>query len=89
MSKDKSSFEKDYKEALALIEENSPYGLRPTGEKKYMTVPEMGRILGLRKTDRYWLLHKNFFEWENISGAYLLFTLALNFFVLFSSQYAF
>lgn len=70
MSKDKSSFEKDYKEALALIEENSPYGLRPIGEKKYMTVPEMGRLLGLRKTDRYWLLHKNFFEWENISGAF-------------------
>ena len=27
-----------------------------------MSVSELGRILGLKKTDRYWLIHKEFFE---------------------------
>lgn len=30
--------------------------------KKTMSVPEMRRMLGLKKTDAYWLVHKNCFE---------------------------
>ena len=33
-----------------------------------MTVPEMGKLLGLKKTDRYWLVHKNVFESKEIAG---------------------
>ena len=33
-----------------------------------MTVKQMGDLLGLKKTERYWLLHKNVFESKNIHG---------------------
>ena len=33
-----------------------------------MSVTEMGELLGLKKTDRYWLLHKNVFESREIAG---------------------
>lgn len=36
--------------------------------KKWMTVTEMGNLLGLRKTDRYWLVHKNVFETKELLG---------------------
>ena len=29
-----------------------------------MSVPEMRKLLGLKKTDSYWLVHKNFFKTE-------------------------
>jgi hypothetical protein len=35
--------------------ENVPYG-------EWMTVTEMGKLLGLQRTERYWLVHKNVFE---------------------------
>ena len=31
-------------------------------KKTTMSVPEMRRMLGLRKTDSYWLVHKQCFE---------------------------
>ncbi|NCC87766.1 MAG: DNA-binding protein [Clostridia bacterium] len=31
-------------------------------QKKSMSIPEMGRLLGLKKTESYYLLHKGFFE---------------------------
>lgn len=36
--------------------------------KRTMSVPEMRRILGLKKTEGYWLVHKNFFKTEIING---------------------
>ena len=36
--------------------------------KKVMSVREMGDLLGIKKTDRYWLLHKNFFDSIVING---------------------
>ena len=33
-----------------------------TAIMKQKEVPEMGKLLGLKKTDRYWLVHKNVFE---------------------------
>lgn len=36
--------------------------------KKWMIVTEMGNLLGLKKTDRYWLVHKNVFERKELLG---------------------
>lgn len=60
--------EEQYQELVKEIERNSEYKRLPSPEKKYMSVPEMGRLLGLKKTDRYWLVHKNFFKTEVILG---------------------
>ena len=37
-------------------------------ERKLMTVKEMGDLLGLKKTERYYLLHKNCFTTRTIAG---------------------
>ncbi len=37
-------------------------------KKKTMSVPEMRQILGLKKTESYWLVHRNFFKTEVIGG---------------------
>lgn len=36
--------------------------------RKWMSVKEMGDLLGIRKTDRYWLVHKNVFETRTMYG---------------------
>ena len=33
-----------------------------------MSVPEMREILGLKKTESYWLVHRNLFKTEIIGG---------------------
>ena len=48
----------DVEEIISKISEESPYKRRPTQKRTWMTVPEMGKLLGLKKTDRYWLVHK-------------------------------
>ncbi len=37
-------------------------------QSKTMSVPEMRKLLGLKKTESYWLVHRNFFKTEMISG---------------------
>ena len=37
-------------------------------QKKTMSVPEMRRLLRLKKTESYWLVHRNFFETKIIDG---------------------
>ena len=37
-------------------------------EKEWMTVEELGKLLGLKKTARYWLLHKGYFQSKVIGG---------------------
>ena len=37
-------------------------------KKDYMSVAEMGTLLGLKKTGRYWLLHKGYFKTRQIAG---------------------
>lgn len=37
-------------------------------QRSTMSVPEMRKLLGLKKTDSYWLVHKNFFKTEVIGG---------------------
>ena len=58
----------DVEEIISKISEDSPYKRRPTQKRTWMTVPEMGKLLGLKKTDRYWLGHKNVFESKEIAG---------------------
>ena len=68
--KKETTFEEDYCDVITQIESNSCYGILPSREKKYMTASEMGELLGLKKTDRYWLLHQHHFEWEEVLGLY-------------------
>lgn len=37
-------------------------------KKSSMSVMEMGRLLGLKKTESYWLVHKNYFETKVVAG---------------------
>ena len=60
--------ETSFEEVLSEIEENSKYKRLPPKEKTWMTVPEMGNLLGLKKTGRYWLVQKNYFECREIAG---------------------
>ena len=48
-------------------EKESYKNLEPA-EGRLMSVSEMGRMLGLKKTDRYWLVHKNYFETQMFLG---------------------
>ena len=36
--------------------------------KRTMSVPEMRKLLGIKKTESYWLVHKNYFKTELING---------------------
>ena len=40
--------------------------------RKYMTVAQMGEMLGLKKTDSYWLVHKKLFETRTLAGKTLV-----------------
>ena len=40
-----------------------------TRKRTSMSVSEMGRILGLCKTDAYWLIKKNYFETVLVGGS--------------------
>ncbi len=48
------------------LEETKPAENILSGE--WMTVTEMGKLLGLQRTERYWLVHKNLFETKMILG---------------------
>lgn len=37
-------------------------------KKKSMSVREMGNLLGVKKTESYWIVHKNYFETRIIHG---------------------
>lgn len=37
-------------------------------QQKTMSVPEMRKLLGLKKTESYWLIHRNFFKTDYIGG---------------------
>ena len=37
-------------------------------ERKTMTVPQMRKMLGLKKTESYWLVHRNFFQTDIVNG---------------------
>ena len=52
------------KEAL----ERCSYSKKESAEGRLMSVAEMGRVLGLKKTERYWLVHKNYFKTQMFLG---------------------
>lgn len=58
----------ELQELIREIDTKSSYVRKPSPERKWMTVTEMGNLLGLKKTDRYWLLHKNVFESRELLG---------------------
>lgn len=70
MKQKENTLEQHYNDTLSRIAANSPYGRIPSKAGTYMTAAEMGRLLGLKKTERYWLLHKHYFEWEEIKGKF-------------------
>ena len=37
-------------------------------DRKTMTVPQMRKMLGLKKTESYWLVHRNFFKTDIVNG---------------------
>lgn len=37
-------------------------------ERKTMTVSQMRKMLGLKKTESYWLVHRNFFKTDIVNG---------------------
>ena len=39
----------------------------PAKPRKWMSVHEMGDMLGLKKTDRYWLVHKTILRTETFA----------------------
>ena len=57
-----------YEELIKEVEANSPYKRLSSAKKKWLSVSEMSELLGLKKTERYWLVHKNFFETKEIAG---------------------
>ncbi len=42
--------------------------MNENNKPKTMTVPEMRRLLGLKKTESYWLVHRNFFRTDIVEG---------------------
>ena len=60
---------KERDESIEFINEESPYKENPVStEKTTMSVPELRKLLGLGKTDSYWLVHKQFFETTVVAG---------------------
>ena len=53
----------DIRSKLEKFQVNRDPRLRNT-----MSVPEMRKLLGLKKTESYWLVHKNYFETKIIDG---------------------
>lgn len=53
----------------AAVDRTDEKKANPSAQDRiWMSVKEMGDLLGIRKTDRYWLVHKNVFDTRMISG---------------------
>lgn len=64
----KKEKEKDLEQLRKEVAEKSGYRRADPCPKKWMLASEMGKLLGLKKTERYWLIHKNYFRTENLLG---------------------
>ena len=60
--------EQQFQQMKQMVEQQSVYKRKQPQKKTTMTAAEMGKLLGLKKTDRYWLIHKNYFKTEMILG---------------------
>ncbi len=56
------------KEAGTVFQQNENPANTSSSDRAWMSVKDMGDLLGIRKTDRYWLVHKNVFETKTIQG---------------------
>ena len=56
------------KEADVVFQNNENLANASSSGRTWMSVKEIGDLLGIRKTDRYWLVHKNVFETKTIHG---------------------
>ena len=57
------------KEQYKISTEIKNHGLiKEPALQKTMSVPEMRKLLGLKKTEGYWLVHREFFKTEIIGG---------------------
>jgi predicted DNA-binding transcriptional regulator AlpA len=56
------------KEAGSVFQQNDNQAKTSSSDRAWMSVKDMGDLLGIRKTDRYWLVHKNVFETKTIQG---------------------
>lgn len=54
--------------ATAQTYKSHRHGKPMQAARQYMSVKQMGDLLGLGKTERYWLVHQNRFETETIRG---------------------
>lgn len=50
-------YKEEYSEQMQQMEANSLFKSKLIQKRKLMTVQEMGNLLGLKKTERYWLVH--------------------------------
>ena len=57
---------KDLTEIRQQIQQRS--AAQKLTQRSTMSVPEMRKLLGLKKTDSYWLVHKNLFKTQIIGG---------------------
>ena len=57
---------KEYNETRTEIKNHGL--IKEPALKKTMSVPEMRKLLGLKKTEGYWLVHREFFKTEIIGG---------------------
>ncbi|MCF0124120.1 MAG: helix-turn-helix domain-containing protein [Ruminiclostridium sp.] len=61
--------QKEHDDSIDFINEESPYNVKEDApERTTMSVPEMRRLLGLGKTESYWLVHRNRFKTILVNG---------------------
>lgn len=65
MLREPGEWEGEDLQTMALKNERGGKHAKKTG---MMSVAEMGSLLGIKKTDRYWLLHKGYFETKIVAG---------------------
>ncbi len=58
----------EYQELIEKIETDNNYRKKESDVRTTMSVPEMRKLLGIKKTESYWIIHKNYFKTEIIGG---------------------
>ena len=67
----------DVEEIISKISEDSPYKRRPTQKRTWMTVPEMGKLLGTTRSSVYAMVisrHSPIISWSKQTANFQSFT---------------
>ncbi len=56
------------KQCSGILQKDKDQAKASASNRTWMSVKDMGDLLGIRKTDRYWLVHKNVFETRTFRG---------------------